>query len=124
MAMAQQYNFIQYSVQEGLPNAKVSNLYQDSKAYLWIATQGGGVARFDGEAFNVIKTKDGLPSNFANVVFEGKQGSIWVGTQKGIAKLKNQKVEKTILEEREVHTIKAKNDSILWLGTDKVRSKT
>ena len=62
---AQQYNFIKYNVQEGLPQSQVYDLYQDSKSYLWMATQGGGVCAFDGASFSTLTMKDGMPSNLS-----------------------------------------------------------
>ncbi len=119
ISKAQQYNFIQYNVQEGLPNAKVSALYQDNQAYLWIATQGGGASKFDGEEFKTYSTKDGLPSNFVNTIYEDSNQTIWLGTQKGLTEIHQQELEKSHLADRSIYTIAFKNDSTLWIGTDK-----
>jgi len=116
---AQQYNFIKYSTQEGLPNSKVSHILQDSKAYLWVATQGGGLGKFDGEKFKSLSTKDGLPSNFINTIFEDTNRTLWFGTQKGLSNYKHEKIWGSYFEDRTINSIAAKNDTVLYLGTDK-----
>jgi len=116
---AQQYNFIKYNVQEGLPQSQVYDLYQDSKSYLWMATQGGGVCAFDGVAFNTLTMKDGLPSNYVHTIYEDKNNDIWFGTKKGLAKYSQQKVSYGKPEERTIYAIAQQTDSTLWLGTDK-----
>ncbi|MBC7774989.1 MAG: hypothetical protein H7246_06070, partial [Phycisphaerae bacterium] len=51
---AQPYNFLPYSVAEGLAQTQVYALYQDSRGYLWCGTQGGGLSRFDGHDFQTF----------------------------------------------------------------------
>ena len=48
---AQQYNFRNYNVPDGLAHSHVSKIFQDSKGYLWFSTLGGGVSKFDGKNF-------------------------------------------------------------------------
>ncbi|MCB0410217.1 MAG: hypothetical protein KDD29_08350, partial [Flavobacteriales bacterium] len=45
---AQKNNFNLYTVKNGLPQNTVFKVFQDSKGYLWLGTDGGGVAKFDG----------------------------------------------------------------------------
>ena len=116
---AQQYNFIKYNVQEGLPQSQVYDLYQDSKSYLWMATQGGGVCSFDGANFNTLTMKDGLPSNYVHTIYEDQENTIWFGTKKGLAKYKQQEISFGKPEERIIYAIAPQTDSTLWLGTDK-----
>ncbi|MDP4586853.1 MAG: hypothetical protein NWS86_01625, partial [Flavobacteriales bacterium] len=49
---AQEYPFNHYGAAEGLPVDGVYDLLQDKAGYLWIATEGGGVVRFDGKHFD------------------------------------------------------------------------
>ena len=116
---AQQYNFIKYNVQEGLPQSQVYDLYQDSKSYLWMATQGGGVCAFDGASFSTLTMKDGMPSNYAHTIYEDDENNLWFGTQKGLAKYQGQKISYGKPEDRIVYSIATQSDSTLWLGTDK-----
>jgi ligand-binding sensor domain-containing protein len=84
-AFSQPYNFIPYSLPEGLPQSQVYAAFQDSKGYLWFGTQGGGVSRFDGNTFETFGVGEGVPSNFISAVFEDSRHRIWVGSSQGFA---------------------------------------
>ncbi|WDF75575.1 two-component regulator propeller domain-containing protein [Mucilaginibacter sp. KACC 22773] len=51
-----------YRASDGLPGSQVNYLMQDSKGFIWIATDKG-VSRFDGQHFKNFTTTDGLESN-------------------------------------------------------------
>ncbi len=82
--LSQSYNFIQYSIEDGLAQSQVYALEQDSKGYLWMGTQGGGLSRFDGKEFQHFSTKNGLISNSISEIFEDSLGTLWISTQRGI----------------------------------------
>ena len=82
---AQEYSFIQYSLQQGLPQSQVYNIEEDRKGFIWIGTNGGGLSRFDGREFENFTKTDGLPSNYIESIFEGEPGELWIGTSKGMA---------------------------------------
>ncbi|MBW6490341.1 MAG: histidine kinase [Lentimicrobium sp.] len=73
---AQRPVFRHYSVNEGLPSSEVYDVIQDSKGYMWIATNMG-VSRFDGREFRNFDTQDGLPENTVFEVYEDETGRIW-----------------------------------------------
>lgn len=83
---AQQYNFKNYTAKNGLGSSIVNNIFQDSKGYIWFATQGGGVSRFNGVNFKNFTKDDGLISNNVTVITEDKTGNIWIGTAEGVSK--------------------------------------
>ncbi len=83
---AQQYNFRGYSLEEGLPQSQVYAIVQDSRGSLWQATQGGGIARFNGEKFDVFTILEGLVDNQANYLFEDSKKNLWIATFRGISK--------------------------------------
>jgi len=118
-ATAQQYNFLNYDLQAGLPNTNILDIYQDNNSYLWIATDAGGLCAFDGANFEIINTKGGLASNVVYDVMEDEQDQLWVGTQNGISLIKDQKVEGNFFEENIIHKIYQKSTEELWLGTEK-----
>lgn len=51
-----------YSATDGLLSSRVNYLMQDSKGFIWIATDKG-VSRFDGQRFKNFTSADGLESN-------------------------------------------------------------
>ncbi len=117
-----QYNFIKYSLQEGLPQSQVFTGFQDSKGYLWFGTQGGGVSRFDGEGFENFTTKHGLPSNYIKSISQDNIGNIWVGSNSGIAYLDGERfhsIYATDSSSIDVNKIISLPDSSLWVATEK-----
>ncbi|MFY0631104.1 MAG: histidine kinase [Flavobacteriaceae bacterium] len=73
-----------FTTKEGIPQSQVYNIVQDSIGYLWLATQGGGLARFDGDEFTVFNEKKGLKSNFVNTLLV-KNDSLFIGTSSGLS---------------------------------------
>jgi ligand-binding sensor domain-containing protein len=115
----QQYNFINYDLQAGLPNTNIVEIYQDNNSYLWIATEGGGICVFDGASFEIINTKGALASNVVHDIMEDDQELLWVGTQNGISLIQNQKVQASYFEKNVVHKIYPISETELCLGTEK-----
>ena len=60
---AQQHTLRQYTAIDGLPQSQVNAMLEDAFGYLWVGTNGGGLARFNGKEFKVYNTIDGLLSN-------------------------------------------------------------
>jgi ligand-binding sensor domain-containing protein/serine phosphatase RsbU (regulator of sigma subunit) len=86
ISVAQQYNFKTFTPKNGLASSIVNGIFQDSKGYLWFATQGGGVSRFNGRVFKNFTKADGLIANEVTYVSEDKQGNIWIATLEGVSK--------------------------------------
>jgi ligand-binding sensor domain-containing protein/serine phosphatase RsbU (regulator of sigma subunit) len=81
---AQQYNFKTYSTKQGLAGSAVNNIFQDSRGYIWFATQTG-VSKFNGKSFQNFTKDDGLITNDITYIKEDKEGEIWIGTAEGIS---------------------------------------
>ena len=82
-SFSQKYNFINYSVEQGLAQAQPGSIIQDKYGMIWIATFGG-ISRFDGQTFYNYYKKDGLKSQFIYTLYSGKDDRIWLGMQDGI----------------------------------------
>ncbi len=78
--------FETYSVEDGFGQSQVYDVFQDSKGYIWVGTNGGGLSKFDGFTVTNFSTQDGLISNVVNVISEDSQGNLWIGTEKGASK--------------------------------------
>ena len=65
----------------------VSCILEDSKGTIWFGTDGGGVIRFDGESFQTIDVKYGLPIDTVQCLYRGKNGNIWLGTKGGAVQM-------------------------------------
>ncbi len=59
----------------GLPSNSVYDIFQDSKGFMWFATDKG-LCRYDGSEFNTY-TSDGQTSKAGSCINEDKYGRIW-----------------------------------------------
>jgi len=86
---SQQYNFANYSINEGLSQSVVNCLFQDSKGYIWIGTQNG-LNRFNGKSFDVYNYNpmdtNSISNNWIYAIAEDHNGNLWVGTKGGLNK--------------------------------------
>jgi len=65
-----------YTTQNGLPSNTIYQIYQDSKKFLWFASDAG-VTKFDGTNFTTYRKKDGLSSNDIVRIKEDPYGRLW-----------------------------------------------
>lgn len=78
-----------YTIEDGLPQSQVYDMVQDEMGYLWLGTQGGGLANFDGTEFQVWNERDGLLSNYIDALHVSND-SLFIGSKKGLSiKVKN-----------------------------------
>ena len=77
-----QPNFRHYTVEDGLPSSEVYHAMQDSKGYIWFATDMG-VSKFNGYEFQNFNLKDGLPDNIVFNIYEDYNGRIWFISHSG-----------------------------------------
>ena len=76
---------------KGLPNNRISALYQDKEDSIWVGTSSGLFRLI--EAPFITLTKDhGLAGNYIRTVLAHSDGSLWVGSSKGLNKLNKKKV--------------------------------
>jgi len=126
---AQQYSFINFSIEDGLAQSQVQAIYQDPKGYLWIGTYGG-LSRYDGKSFVNYSKEDGLIDNRINSITAGKKGEIYFATLGGINRFDpNASVAtnsksfislplKPELSRNQVTSVAFDKQGNLWMGTD------
>jgi len=71
-----QIAFKSYTVKDGLSSIECYHIIQDSKGYIWIATENG-VSRFDGVKFISYTNSDGLSDNVILHMFEDNYKRLW-----------------------------------------------
>ncbi|MCB9363871.1 MAG: histidine kinase [Flavobacteriales bacterium] len=76
---AQDYSYKHYGVEDGLPSSEVYSAFQDSKGYMWFATDAG-VSRFNGYEFKNFDVSNGLTDNTVFLITEDHKGRVWFGT--------------------------------------------
>lgn len=114
--------------EEGLPNLSISSIVQDKNGFLWIGTQGG-LARFDGKAFEVYRNdpfdETGLMHNLIQTLYyDSNSHSLWIGTYQGASYLDidsntftHYTVEENQLSNPVVVSILKDSKGDVWLGT-------
>lgn len=75
-----------YTAIDGLPQSQAKAMIEDSNGYLWVGTQGGGLARFDGREFKVYTTLDGLLNNFVVGLDIDAEDNLWILHPNGISR--------------------------------------
>jgi PAS domain S-box-containing protein len=74
-----------YDIEQGLSNSYIYDLYEDKNRMIWIATNGGGVNRFDGDQFIIYTEAEGLANNMVKSIACDHNGNLWFGTVNGIS---------------------------------------
>ena len=85
--ISSKYIFSTISIDEGLPVNFVDDIFKDSHGFIWVATQGGGLSRYDGYEFinfNVNSSPLFLKSNFIRKVVEDNFNRLWTTSNNGI----------------------------------------
>lgn len=72
--IAQNLYYKHFTKSEGLPSNQIFHIFQDSKGYLWFATDYG-VSKFDGVSFTTYT--DNLPDNTVFEIYEDSLNRIW-----------------------------------------------
>jgi signal transduction histidine kinase/ligand-binding sensor domain-containing protein/DNA-binding response OmpR family regulator len=76
-----------YSTDNVLSNSLINSIYQDSRNYIWIATEDG-LNKFDGVRFSIYHTRkedrSALKNNYVRTLFEDSKGRFWVGCINGL----------------------------------------
>lgn len=75
-----------YTIDDGLAGDEIHAVLQDSRGFLWIATESG-LSRFDGTRFVEYDPRQGLPSPNVTALAEEAGGALLVGTTGGLARL-------------------------------------
>ena len=72
---------------DGLSNSHINQIYQDSKGYIWVATENG-LNKFNGYDFEVYLSipndSTSIRTNYVTYVYEDSRGIFWVSTSNGL----------------------------------------
>lgn len=124
---AQQYSLKQYTAVDGLPQSQVNMMVEDKDGYLWIATNGGGLARFDGKEFKVFTTRDGLPSNIIQYLKLDSDKNLWIINPVGITRYNGIDFKKYIPEgihsKLSVRRVFEINDTVFFVNSQRALGK-
>jgi ligand-binding sensor domain-containing protein/serine phosphatase RsbU (regulator of sigma subunit) len=104
---AQEYNFENYNVEEGICHPFVYNVIQDNDGYLWLGT-GAGICRFNGLEFTSIADTDSITSAYVTCSFKDSEGNLWFGHNDGNITLYDGKsFQPVIIEQKRIPLVKS-----------------
>lgn len=85
-ALRDNYLVSYISMTEGLPANFVDFMYRDLSRFIWIATSGGGLSRYDGNEFYTLTTHStpALKSNFITCITEDNFHRLWITSENGL----------------------------------------
>ena len=119
---AQQYDFKNYSVENGLPYIQIFALYQDNLGYLWSGGYGGA-SKFNGKTFQHYSPKNGLANHYINCINQQKK-QLLIGTIDGLSLIENQSksvtrnfTTKNGLPSNKINALCHDFKSKTWIGT-------
>lgn len=130
LCICAQENFVlrNYAAADGVPQSQINGMIEDGNGYLWLATYGGGVARFDGQTFKVYTTLDGLLSNIVYDLKVDDNQNIWAVHPQGVSRFDGTSFKAfTPRSDSAVHNMKRRlivfGDSLLILSAPGVLGK-
>ena len=124
----QVYEFKSINQEDGLPSSGINVLYQDSRNFIWIGTDGGGVLKYDGQNFNQIDFQNNIPIESISDIIEDENKNIIIATKyfgiyvfdgSKIIHKYNNKVDKNIKSDF-VYKLIRKNDKIIAITLNDV----
>lgn len=80
--LTERYNLTYLDLGNGLPHNNVRDIFQDSNGFLWIATYGGGLVRYDGYGVKELRLE--LNSKSCRSITEDRFKRLWVAFDEGI----------------------------------------
>ena len=84
---SQSLYFDRIDIKDGLSQNTVNEIIQDSRGFIWFATNDG-LNRYDGSHFKVFRHlpygRSGLGNNTIRCLVEDADNNIWVGTNSGL----------------------------------------
>ena len=115
--------FTNIALPDSLRRARISTMYADSQARVWIAFANGPVAMLDlDDHVHTFNEKDGFDAGTYRIVHEDEQGVLWFGGTNGITRFKHDHGvtvrDGERLPIRRVKAIAHDRFGFLWIGVD------
>ena len=108
-----------FTVLDGLPDNRVSDLAFDSTGNLWAGFTGSGVIRYDGVAWSLFEECGGKTIRGVNTITSGHEGTVWFGAAEGIFRYESEQWTFYAFKRAKILALEAISDHIAWVGTDR-----
>lgn len=114
-----QFTIEQWSLDDGLPQATVTDIVQSPEGYLYLSTFGG-VVRFDGVEMQILRLTEGCGSRYTSLAVTSS-GTVWAaGGTTGVCRVDGEFLVKPSLPELAdidlVSELLVDSNDHLWLG--------
>lgn len=123
--------FRHMTIDDGLSNGNVRQVFQDSQGFMWICTEDG-LNFFDGYTFKVYKhnasDRNSISNNNVTSIIEDDNGYLWVGTYNGLNLFdrKSQEFKRYFSDAKNTKSISNNHitkfcfdlNNQLWIGTE------
>ena len=101
--------------------AQIRSLFEDREGSLWAGTLGAGLIQIRRQTkFEMLTSREGLPSEVVWTALEDRQGAVWIGTDQGLARWDGQRIEKVEtgleLDHRPIFSLAEDSEGVLWAG--------
>jgi ligand-binding sensor domain-containing protein/signal transduction histidine kinase len=127
-AQNENLRFEHIGIEEGLSNENVTQIFQDSKGYIWFGTFDG-LNKYDGYSFTKYRLdpfdSNSISQNFIYTIWEDKYGAIWVSSFEGLCKF-DKATEKFTrykpsgnakFSDPNIAVINEDSDGMIWVGS-------
>jgi signal transduction histidine kinase/ligand-binding sensor domain-containing protein len=119
-----------FTIEDGLPDSHVNVIVQSQNGYLWVGTDGG-LARFDGQHFTLVRFRGENSREVAvHSLLSGSNGDLWVGTDSGLEHVPKAAVahfDRTLVKRYhpgtgpsdQIFCLHLSREGVLWVGTNR-----
>jgi ligand-binding sensor domain-containing protein len=98
-----------------VPSHFIRDIEIDASGVKWIANEGCGLVRFDGQTWTTFGEEQGLARRFAKDLALAPDGSVWVATSNGVSRLVGQQIT-SFLPGQDVREIAVDHAGRVWAG--------
>lgn len=118
--LAQEYNFSDITLHDGLPSSQINCIYQDSEGFIWIGTNEG-LKRYAGKSFIDIYAKNSVSASRTIKSVAESEGFVWFATDRSVFKCIGTYAEEYALFTKSnpilINQIIPVNDSLMYVLT-------
>ena len=97
------------------------SLFEDNQGRIWIGGDGMGAERLSEGTTTRLDTGSGLMSDHTRCFAQDSSGAIWIGTDKGLHRFENDRIETFTVEEglggNRIQALFVDSTGCLWIGT-------